>query len=195
MKVCFVAITRGARRSQQRVARGVRRIHQFLRSAADSTSGHPSKPLSHPHLRRAASSHSVRTAWLDARMQPGFCSFHLMHARVAAPLRRALCGALEGTYVTLSNQSSNSQAVADEGGFLGAWGGAQVVGLVGAVWDVGRNARDDLADFWEWLRGLLEGGLEILFGPLAAELVEGWFGPTGTTWKGVIPRSYQLPRP
>lgn len=199
VKVCFVAITRGPQRRQQRVARGVRRLGQFLRDAASARQTTSTQPVSHQHLRKAAASHSARTTWLDARMQPGFCAYHLMHAGVTAAKRRALCGAAPSA--TLANQGGSENRTPGSGSegswlnklpsmvfgrlVLGKWW-MRAAAYVGVTSDAVGDSWDNLWDSLEWLRGILEAGLEILLGPPAAEWLEGWFGTSSTSWKGVF---------
>ena len=197
MKVCFIAVSRGTRRRHQRVARGVRRMQQFLHDAAGAphTYTHSS---THQNLRRAASSHSVRTAWLDARMHDEFCAYHLMHAGIATEKQRAICGASHTA--ALENEEYARQG--DSGprrGFLGSKSRVMVqfsdllwimrsryiAPFVRHTSQLVRYTRDSFWDSLEWLRVLVEMALEDLLGPAEAEWLEGWFGTGATSWKGL----------
>lgn len=162
-------------------------MHQFLRDAANAPHA-STQSLSHQHLRRAASSNSARTTWLDARMQPDFCAYHLMHAGIAAKKRRALCGiapdaALQNTHV-FSGHGGPRRSSHSERSLLGKWW-VRAAEFVGFCFDVFRDSWESLWDSLEWLRVFPEAGLEALLGFSAAEWLEGWFGTGPTSWKGV----------
>ena len=191
MKVCFVAVSRGTRRAQQRVVRGVRRMHQFLSDAAGAPHAF-SQDSSHQNLRRAASSHSVRTVWLDARMHGDFCAYHLLHAGIAAETLRSVCGAARAAALKNGEFPGSGRKSSASGDvwsllftphLLGNWWG-QAAAFVAAASDLVRDSWESVWDGLEWLRVFVEAWLEVLLGPEAAEWLEGWFKTGATSWKG-----------
>lgn len=111
-------------------------------------------------------------------MQPEFCAYHLMHAGVASSKRRAVCGVGAAAAATLQNHGFDGDA------YPKLW--LRVASVVGGLYDTGRDVLEGLWDSLEGVWGLLEAGVETVFGSAGAEWLEGWFSPPATSWKGML---------